>query len=363
MGTGTVADTSQTRTGRLQDKVAVITGASSGIGHATMKLFGREGASVVGTARRQEKLEEGLEHVRAAGRRHDRPRRPRGHRPAAKVVQTALDAYGKIDILIYNAGVGWQYGIDNPGTMAGIHEASLENWRDIIGGVDLEGYFMMIHEVLPHMIEAGSGAIVNVASMAGITGLYDAHAYTAAKGAIVNLSRSMAITYIKQRHPHQHGVPRLRRHPDDRPGRRRLRGRRHRRGPGAVGRARRGRGDRLRSPSSPPTRPATSTAQCSLSTAAAPLVPSPDNRELLRIAGVVRPSPRSGLPRPDRRRRACPPPAGPPRVTPAGGYLIVQPPSATTHAPCMNGTSSEASSAATLAISAGCAQVPDGMWG
>jgi len=40
---------------------------------------------------------------------------------------------------VNNAGVGWQYGIDNPGTMAGIHEASLENWRDIIGGVDLEG--------------------------------------------------------------------------------------------------------------------------------------------------------------------------------------------------------------------------------
>jgi NAD(P)-dependent dehydrogenase (short-subunit alcohol dehydrogenase family) len=198
MGTGTVADTSQTRTGRLQDKVAVITGASSGIGHATMKLFGREGAKVVATARRQEKLEEGLEHIRAAG--SDGvivPADLEDTETPAKVVQAALDAYGKIDILVCNAGVGWQYGIDNPGTMAGIHEASLENWRNIIGGVDLEGYFMMIHEVLPHMIEAGSGAIVNVASMAGITGLYDAHAYTAAKGAIVNLSRSMAITYIK----------------------------------------------------------------------------------------------------------------------------------------------------------------------
>ncbi|HWE11812.1 MAG TPA: SDR family oxidoreductase [Solirubrobacteraceae bacterium] len=195
---GTVADTSQTRTGRLQDKVAVITGASSGIGNATMRLFGREGAKVVATARRQEKLEEGLESVREAGSEGvivaadlEDPATP------GRVVQTALDTYGKVDILVCNAGVGWQYGIDNPGTMAGIHEASLDNWRAIIGGVDLEGYFMMIHEVLPHMIEAGSGAVVNVASMAGITGLYDAHAYTAAKGAIVNLTRSMGITYMK----------------------------------------------------------------------------------------------------------------------------------------------------------------------
>jgi NAD(P)-dependent dehydrogenase (short-subunit alcohol dehydrogenase family) len=195
---GTVADRKDARTGRLDDKVAVITGASSGIGFATMQLFGREGAKVVATARRQEKLEEGLASIREAGSDGvivpadlEDPDTP------AKVVKAALDTYGRIDILVSNAGVGWQYGIDNPGTMAGIHEASLQNWRDIIGGVDLEGYFMMIHEVLPHMIEAGSGAIVNVASMAGITGLYDAHAYTAAKGAIVNLSRSMAITYIK----------------------------------------------------------------------------------------------------------------------------------------------------------------------
>jgi NAD(P)-dependent dehydrogenase (short-subunit alcohol dehydrogenase family) len=195
---GTVADRNDARTGRLDDKVAVITGASSGIGHETMKLFGREGAKVVATARRQEKLEEGLASIREAGSDGvivpadlEDPETP------AKVVKAALDTYGRIDILVSNAGVGWQYGIDNPGTMAGIHEASLQNWRAIIGGVDLEGYFMMIHEILPHMIEAGSGAIVNVASMAGITGLYDAHAYTAAKGAIVNLSRSMAITYIK----------------------------------------------------------------------------------------------------------------------------------------------------------------------
>src|SRR5437588_1518992 len=186
------------RSGRLKGKVAVITGASSGIGRATMELFGREGAKVVATARRQDALQEGLDKVKAHG--GDGiivPADLEDVTSADGIVRAALDTYGRIDVLVCNAGVGWQYGVDNPGTMAGIHEASLENWRDILGGVDLEGYFLMIHACLPPMIEAGRGSIVNVASMAGITGLYDAHAYTAAKGAIVNLPRSMAISYSK----------------------------------------------------------------------------------------------------------------------------------------------------------------------
>jgi NAD(P)-dependent dehydrogenase (short-subunit alcohol dehydrogenase family) len=185
--------------GRLDDKVAVITGASSGIGRATMELFGREGAKVVGTARTESKLQEGLDAVKAAGGEGIVvPADLEDHSSAGRIANAAIDEFGRIDLLVNNAGVGWQYGLDHPGTMAGVHEASLENWRAIIGGVDLEGYFMMIRACLPLMIKRGSGAIVNIASMAGVTGLYDAHAYTAAKGALVNLSRSMAITYIKQ---------------------------------------------------------------------------------------------------------------------------------------------------------------------
>jgi NAD(P)-dependent dehydrogenase (short-subunit alcohol dehydrogenase family) len=196
----TVQDHPETaRAGRLHDKVAVITGASSGIGRATMELFGREGAKVVATARREAELQEGLDNVKAHG--GDGiivPADLEDVSSADRIAQAAIDTYGRIDVLVNNAGVGWQYGLDNPGTMAGIHEASLENWRDILGGVDLEGYFLMIHACLPHMLKSGHGSVVNVASMGGITGLYDAHAYTAAKGAIVNLTRSMAITYIKQ---------------------------------------------------------------------------------------------------------------------------------------------------------------------
>src|SRR4051794_30460569 len=151
--------------GRLDDKVAVISGASSGIGRATMELFGREGATVVGTARRGDKLNE----ARGAGGGRGRvvPADLEDPATAEKVAKAALDSYGRIDILVNNAGVGWQYGIDNPGTMAGIHEASLENWRDIIGGVDLEGYFSMIRAGLPHMIEAGRGAVGEPGGMGG----------------------------------------------------------------------------------------------------------------------------------------------------------------------------------------------------
>jgi NAD(P)-dependent dehydrogenase (short-subunit alcohol dehydrogenase family) len=201
MGTEGTTATATARQGRLQDKVVLITGASSGIGRATMEIAGREGAKVVGTARTESKLQEGLDAVKAAG--GDGIIVPADLEEVTsqeRVVQAALDAFGRVDVLINNAGVGWQYGLDNPGTMAGIHEASLDNWRAIIGGVDLEGYFLAIHAVLPRMMEQGSGVIVNVSSMAGITGLYDAHAYTAAKGAIVNLTRSMAISYAK------HGV-------------------------------------------------------------------------------------------------------------------------------------------------------------
>ncbi|HEX4107266.1 MAG TPA: SDR family NAD(P)-dependent oxidoreductase [Solirubrobacteraceae bacterium] len=146
--------------GRLDDKVAVITGASSGIGRATMELFGREGARVVGSARRTEALEEALAAVNGAGGEGivvsaDLEDPTSGDR----VAKAAIDTFGRIDVLINNAGVGWQYGIDHPGTMAGVHEASLDNWRDIIGGADLEGYFLMIRACLPNMGSPGMDVV------------------------------------------------------------------------------------------------------------------------------------------------------------------------------------------------------------
>ena len=107
-----------------------------------------------------------------------------------------MDQYGRIDVLVNNAGVGWEYGITNPGSMAPLHDTTQAWWDDVMA-INLHSYVNCTRFTLHHMIAAGSGSIVNVASMGGVTGLYDGHTYTAAKGAIVNLTRSLAITYIK----------------------------------------------------------------------------------------------------------------------------------------------------------------------
>ncbi len=90
--------------GRLDDKVAVITGASSGIGRATMEVFGREGATLVGTARREETLNEVLEA--AGGNGIVVPADLEDPATGERVAQAAMDKYGRIDILVANAGVG-----------------------------------------------------------------------------------------------------------------------------------------------------------------------------------------------------------------------------------------------------------------
>src|SRR5258708_26728688 len=93
------------RTGRLKDKVAVITGASSGIGRATMELFGREGATVVGTARREAALQEGLDKVKShGGGGIVVPADLTEIAPADRVAQAAFETYWPIDVLVCNAG-------------------------------------------------------------------------------------------------------------------------------------------------------------------------------------------------------------------------------------------------------------------
>jgi NAD(P)-dependent dehydrogenase (short-subunit alcohol dehydrogenase family) len=186
-----------TSAGRLGGKVAIITGASSGVGAATMRLFAREGAKVLGIARRQPVLAEVLADVQGEG--------GQGAVFAADLsveneAQAAVDAavakYGRIDVLVNCAGVGYSYGEVRPGSMDAIDTTSSELWNEVMA-INLGSAFHMIRLAIPVMRQHGGGSIVNVASISGLTGLAAAHTYTAAKGALINLTRSLAITYAR----------------------------------------------------------------------------------------------------------------------------------------------------------------------
>jgi NAD(P)-dependent dehydrogenase (short-subunit alcohol dehydrogenase family) len=181
--------------GRVQDKVTIITGAGTGIGAACMELFGAEGAKVVGVSRTQANLDEVLTKTKSAGgdgiviaadlSSYDN---------AKSVVEQTMDTYGRVDILVHSAGVGWSWGEKSPGSMDDVAVTSPEKWAEVMS-INLDSCFYMVRSVVPIMQKQGGGSIVNVGSISGFLGMPTAHTYTAAKGAIINLTRSMATTY------------------------------------------------------------------------------------------------------------------------------------------------------------------------
>jgi NAD(P)-dependent dehydrogenase (short-subunit alcohol dehydrogenase family) len=184
--------------GRLEGKVAVVTGASTGIGRATFELFARAGAQVVGASRTQARLDETLAAVESAGGTGVVVAADLSQDAGAeRVVQTAVESFGGIDILVSNAGVGYSYKAVRPLSMEPLVDTPLEEW-DHVMGINLNSVVYMARRVIPEMRRRGGGSIINVASIWGLTGAQDAHAYTTAKGAIVNLSRSLAVAHGRE---------------------------------------------------------------------------------------------------------------------------------------------------------------------
>jgi NAD(P)-dependent dehydrogenase (short-subunit alcohol dehydrogenase family) len=176
-------------TGKLQDKVAVITGAASGIGRATALLFAREGARVVvadwdksgGSRIAEEIVEAGGEavFVRTDVSQADDVR---------SLINAAVEAYGRLDVLFNNAGV--------EGELVPTADCSLENWDRVIS-INLKGVFLGMKYAIPHMVSNGGGTIINNASVAGVVGFAGLPAYCASKGGVIQLTKAAALEYAK----------------------------------------------------------------------------------------------------------------------------------------------------------------------
>lgn len=180
---------------RIEAKVAVITGAGSGIGRACMQLFAREGAVVVGCSRTQSNLDETLKLVTDAGGEGLVVAADLATEAGAdKLIAATVERYGRVDIVVNAAGVGWSWADKSEGSMGSVLDAPPEKWREVLG-IDLDSVYYVLRAAIPHMQKGGGGAIVNVTSMLGFVGNADAHAYTAAKGAVTNLTRSLCAAY------------------------------------------------------------------------------------------------------------------------------------------------------------------------
>jgi NAD(P)-dependent dehydrogenase (short-subunit alcohol dehydrogenase family) len=177
--------------GALKGKVAVITGAATGIGRASALLFARAGARVALVDVREPELTRTEADVRAAG----------GDAIAlaadlaqpddcAAVVTRAVRAFSRLDVLLNNAGVGTMV---VGGTIESI---SLEHW-DLAQDVNVRAMYLVSRAAVPHMRGTGGGAVVNIASVSAFHGSVErpTHAYAASKGAVLALTRAMAASY------------------------------------------------------------------------------------------------------------------------------------------------------------------------
>jgi len=173
---------------RLEGKVAIVTGAASGMGAATARLFAREGAKVVLTDMLDAEGEAQCRGITEAGgtalfHKHDISEEADWQ----AVAKAALNAFGAIHILINNAGISGS----NPNLL------SRDVW-DAQMNVNATGTFLGLREIIPHMQRAGGGSIVNISSISGVVGQSFVHmGYNASKGAIRTMTKSAAVQFAR----------------------------------------------------------------------------------------------------------------------------------------------------------------------
>jgi NAD(P)-dependent dehydrogenase (short-subunit alcohol dehydrogenase family) len=177
-------------TGRVAGKVAIVTGATSGIGRATAVLLAREGASVVAAGRRDELGAALVEELTAEGlTAHFIQTDVSKRADVVRLVGDTVARYGHLDIVVNNAAMF---------LFRGVEDCTEEEWDEVIA-TNLKSVYLVCHEAIPHLRAAGGGAIVNVASVHAYATMERVAAYAASKGAIVSLSRQMALDYTRDR--------------------------------------------------------------------------------------------------------------------------------------------------------------------
>ena len=175
---------------RLADRVALITGGASGIGAATARMFSKEGARVV-VADIQENLGSTVvkEIDNSGGAAIFQHLDVRSSDQWVRVVDTTVERFGTLDIMVYSAGANFRVSFD---------DQTEEMW-DHIMAVNAKGCFLGIRAVVPKMRRAGGGSIILISSIAGVRGTHGGPAYSASKAAAINLARSAALTYAQDR--------------------------------------------------------------------------------------------------------------------------------------------------------------------
>lgn len=172
---------------RLQNKVAVITGAGSGFGRSSAKLFAKEGAKVVLVGRTREKLELVEKEIKEiGGKALVIPADVTTYTNAEKIIEKTLEHFGKIDVLFNNAGTF------RAGTLETL---STEDWNDVIA-VNLTALFYMGRAAIPYLKKT-KGNIINTASAGGIIGFPQAVSYAASKGGVISFTKAIAVDFAK----------------------------------------------------------------------------------------------------------------------------------------------------------------------
>lgn len=176
----------------LSGKIAVVTGASSGLGADAARAYAAQGADVALLARRKEKLDAVVQEIEATGRKALAvPCDVSKEENVKSAVTQVLDTYGKIDILLNDAGVA----------QAGSVEALTEDQWDRSMNINVKGIYLMSKYVIPGMRQRKYGRIVNIASINAAIADKEAslvrHVYNASKAAVLGLTKGMAASYAK----------------------------------------------------------------------------------------------------------------------------------------------------------------------